>query len=167
VVREERGGVSLDIYIVALFLSLPSRDEAKGAEEVGNPRPIIPVGLVLLVLRGCGLAMKEKPIIGATGWSYYPYPSICWQAGSPVWRIEPAASGLQRDVYGCLREVAGVADRSLPGLCVFISPQQRAQIDPAAGTPLAGIVKGKADTPCDAGRSARRVPSCQHMLGYG
>jgi hypothetical protein len=99
--------VSLDIYIVALFLSLPSRDEAKGAEEVGNPRPIIPVGLVLLVLRGCGLAMKEKPIIGATGWSYYPYPSICWQAGSPVWRIEPAASGLQRDVYGCLREVAG------------------------------------------------------------
>ena len=151
--RGERRSESRHLHSCAVSKFYRSRDEAKGAEDEAKEQRKSRIRArsspsVSCCLSCVGAGWREgEAHYRRDGWSYYPSPSICWQAGSPVWRIEHAASGLDRDVYGCLREVAGVADRSLPGLCVFISPQQRAQIDPAAGTPLAGIVKGKADTP--------------------
>jgi hypothetical protein len=137
--------VSLDIYIVALFLSftVPRRSErSRGSRESAPDHPRRSRAACLAWVRAGdeGRSPLSARRVGPTTRT----PAYAGRRDHPSGGSSPRQAD---SIATCTACAKSPEDRSLPGLCVFIAPQQRAQIDPAAGTPLAGIVKGKADTP--------------------
>jgi hypothetical protein len=107
------------------------------------------VVLLALIISGCGLVMKYQPLLGVPGWSYYPHPGRCWAwQGQPIWRIAPSASGLEHEVYGCIRVVPEAPEHSAPWLCLTSIPQMFEAKPPGTAGPVMGIVNGAADRSC-------------------
>jgi hypothetical protein len=136
--------VSLDIYIVALFLSLPSRDEAKGAEEVGNPRPIIP--------RSCAACLAWVRA-GDEGEAHYrrdglvllPVPQHMLAGG--ITRLADRACGKRTRSRRVRLPARSRRRTALSPACACSSPRSRGRRSTRLPGRRAGIVKGKADTP--------------------
>jgi hypothetical protein len=76
------------------------------------------------------------PLPGAPGWAYHPRPVVCSTSRALVFRIEPSATGLDHDVYGCV--VQTTSPRQPIEMRVFL-PAGRTEVHD--GVPIHGFVR--------------------------
>jgi hypothetical protein len=57
---------------------------------------------MLVAISGCTHQRGPVPLPRVPGWAYHPRPVVCSTSGALVFKIEPSATALDHDVYGCV-----------------------------------------------------------------